>query len=236
MNRLAKKLLPALALLALAACQKGADAVKPAPAAAAPVVGAPAPVLYRVTFEATWSAATHANFPAGGHFSPLVGLSHRAENPVFEEGRLASLGIKNVAELGNGTALRGEIDALRGSGAALGLLYGRDRTNSPGTLIDTIRLDAAHPYLSVVTMIAPSPDWFAALESENLLGPNGQWVTRRRVPARSYDAGTDSGPTFTSPDQATLPAVAIAPLRLPPAAGNAPDGPPVGTWLLERIK
>ena len=240
MNRIAT-LLPALALLALAACQKEADQVAPAPAAApAPTVGAPAPAagpaLYRVTFEATWSAATHASFPAGGHFSSLTGLSHRAETPVFRDGEPASLGIKDVAELGNSAALRAEIEALRGSGAALGLLNGRDGTASPGTLTDTIRLDAAHSYLSVVTMIAPSPDWFAALESENLLGPDGQWVAQRRVPARSYDAGTDSGPTFTAPDEATLPAVAISPLRLPPAAGNAPAGPPVGTWLLERIK
>ena len=220
------KLLATLALGALAACQKEV----PPPAVA------PGSALYRVTFEATWSAATHASFPAGAHFSPLIGLSHRAENPVFSAGQPASLGIKNVAELGNNTALHAEIDVLRGRGAALGLLLGHDRTASPGTLTDTIRLDAAHPYLTVVTMIAPSPDWFAALESENLLGSDRQWVPQRRVPARAYDAGTDSGLTFTAPDQPTLPAVAIAPLRLPPATGSAADGPAVGTWLLEKIK
>ena len=103
-------------------------------------------------------------------------------------------------------------------------------------MADTIRLDAAHPRLSLVTMIAPSPDWFVALEDESLLDAAGQWVTQRRVPARAYDAGTDSGPTYTAPDQATLPAGVVAPLRLAPAMGSAPDGPPLGTWLLERIK
>lgn len=239
MNR-PRVILPALALLALAACQKEANQVAPAPTAAPATAPAPAPVrasaLYRVTFEATWSATTHASFPAGGHFSPLIGLAHGAESLVFEEGQLASLGIKNVAELGNNTALRDEINALHGAGPAFGLLDGRSGTNSPGTLTDTIRLDAQHPRLTVVTMIAPSPDWFAALENESLLGADGQWATRRDVPARAYDAGTDSGPTFTAPDQPTLPAAPIAPLRLPPAAGTAPGGPPVGTWHVERVR
>ncbi|MBH8557465.1 spondin domain-containing protein [Hymenobacter negativus] len=215
-------------LFGLAACSKNADSEEQPPA---PAVG---PALYRVTFEATWSASTHANFPAGAHFSSVIGASHRADGLLFRPGQLASTGIKNMAERGNNTALRTEIMALQSSGAAFRVLEGRV-ISSPGTVADTIRLDAAHPRLSLVTMIAPSPDWFVALEDENLLDANGQWVTQRRVPARAYDAGTDSGPTFTAPDQATLPAGVVAPLLLPPAAGPAPDGPPLGTWLLERV-
>ncbi|MBF9222778.1 spondin domain-containing protein [Hymenobacter ruricola] len=213
----------------LAACSQTAE---PAEMPPAPAVGS---ALYRVTFEATWSAATHANFPAGAHFSAPIGASHRADALLFRPGQLASLGIKDMAERGNNTALRAEISALQSSGAAFRLLEGR-YFNSPGSASDTIRLDAAHPRLSLVTMIAPSPDWFAALEDENLLEATGQWVAQRRVPARAYDAGTDSGPTFTAPDQPTRPAGVVAPLLLPPATGSAPDGPPLGTWLLERIK
>ena len=220
---------PALAFLLLASCQKTTDQSDTAPT---PAVGS---ALYRVTFEATWSASTHANFPAGAHFSPLIGLAHRADGLVFRPGQLASLGIKNVAEIGNNAALRAEITMLRSDGAALSLLDGRSATSSPGSLSDTLRVDAAHPLATVLTMIAPSPDWFAVLEGENLLA-NGQWVAQRTVPARAYDAGTDSGPTFTAPDQPTTPAEPIRLLPLPPATGTAPDGPPVGIWHLERIK
>ncbi|MCC3159748.1 spondin domain-containing protein [Hymenobacter sp. 15J16-1T3B] len=216
-----------LALL-LGACGRDDDA----PAEAAPSV---LPAVYRVTFEATWSASTHADFPYGAHFSPPMGVSHRADGLVYRSGQLASRGIKDMAELGHNGFLRTEINALRSSGAALALLDGAGGFNSPGTFTDTIRLDAAHPLLTVVTMIAPSPDWFAALESENLL-VDGQWVARRSVPARAYDAGTDSGPSFTAPNQATMPAESIRPLHLPPATGTAADGPPVGTWHLERIR
>jgi hypothetical protein len=216
-------------LVGLAACSKDAKTGEIIPT---PVVGS---ALYRVTFEATWSAGTHANYPAGAHFSAVVGASHRANGLLFRPGQLASTGIKDMAERGNNTALRAEINALQASGAAFRMLEGRV-IYSPGTVADTIRLDAAHPRLSLVTMIAPSPDWFAALEDENLLGADGQWVAQRRVAARAYDAGTDSGPIFTAPDQATLPAGVVAPLLLAPATGAAPDGSPLGSWYLERIK
>lgn len=93
------------------------------------------------------------------HFLLFIGLSHNAAGLLFQPGQLASLGIKNVAELGNNAAARAEISALRRSGTAWGLLDGRNRTASPGTFTDTIRLDAEHPRPTVVTMIAPSPDW-----------------------------------------------------------------------------
>ncbi|WP_426059038.1 spondin domain-containing protein [Hymenobacter sp. B1770] len=220
-----------LAVLAGAGCQK--ETAAPEPAVAARDAG---PTLYRVTFEASWSAATHANFPVGAHFSPLMGASHRAEELLFQPGRLASTGIQNMAERGNNTALRAEIAAWRGDGRALGLLDGRGSTASPGQLADTVRLDAGHPLLTVVTMIAPSPDWFVALENENMLGADGQWATLRTVAARTYDAGTDSGPAFTSPDHPTRPAAPVVLLRLPPATSNAADGPPLGMWRVERIK
>ena len=83
-------------------------------------------------------------------------------------------------------------------------------------------------------MIAPSPDWFAALENENLLDA-GQWVTQRTVPARAYDVGTDSGPTFSAPDQPTTPAQPIQPLRLPPAAPPPTARPWArGGWSVSR--
>ena len=224
-----------LPLFVLLACQKEGTVPTPAPPTAPP----PAPVaavgqaLYRVTLLATWSKETHADFPGGAHFSPLIGLAHRATNTLFDVGMLASPGMQDMAEVGNNAKLRAEIAALRGSGAAFGWLDGRIHTLSPGKLVDTVRLDAAHPRLTVVTMIAPSPDWFVALENRNLL-VDGQWVQELSVPAITYDAGTDSGPTFTALNQPTLPAEPIKKLVLPLAPGSTIES--VATWQLERIK
>jgi hypothetical protein len=220
-----KNLLVLLSLPLLLGCDRNAtdgDWVRPVPAPTA---------LYRVTFEATWSAATHpGGYPAGAHFSPLIGAAHHnaAAGRLFQAGSLASVGIKNMAEIGNNTALRAEINTRIGQGHAFRLLDGRAAVNSPGTLTDTIRLSVDHPALSVVTMIAPSPDWFAALDSQGMLTEEG-WTQSLRVPARAYDAGTDSGPTYTSPDQPTTPA---APIQLLPGRSPAP----YGYFVLELVK
>ncbi|UOQ53793.1 spondin domain-containing protein [Hymenobacter cellulosivorans] len=186
--------------------------------------------LYRVTFEATWSAATHpGNYPAGAHFSPLIGVSHThdAGASLFQPSLPASPGIKNMAELGNNTALRTEINTLIAQGKAFRLLDGRTATASPGSLTDTIRLSQTHSALSVVTMIAPSPDWFAALTVHDLF-TGRSWAATRRIPAVFYDAGTDSGPDYTSADQPTTPVGVVREVNS--------LAPPLGYFVLERIK
>lgn len=221
------------ALLAVTACQPDKD-VRPAPG----------PATYRVTFEATWSPATHPGaYPAGAHFSRLIGASHavsagsglgdEAYRALYRPGTLASPGIKDMAERGDNAALRSELQALRGS-----QLVGhwsesyRSYIDSPGQFVDTVVVDAQHPLLTAVSMIAPSPDWFVALESPSLLDANGQWQQHLSFPARAYDAGTDSGPAFDSPDQPTVPARPIALISSGPLA----PGVPLGTFHLERIQ
>ncbi|MFL7794766.1 MAG: spondin domain-containing protein, partial [Anaerolineae bacterium] len=56
--------------------------------------------------------------------------------------------------------------------------------------------------VSVVTMIAPSPDWFVGVSALNLL-EDGVWVDEKVVELFPYDAGTDSGVSYTSPDLPT---------------------------------
>ncbi|GAB3829510.1 spondin domain-containing protein [Hymenobacter jeollabukensis] len=231
MNRL---LLPAL--LAATACTTDKD-VQPAPS----------PATYRVTFEATWSPATHPGaYPAGAHFSRLIGVAHAssggtgigdvAYRALYSQGGLASTGIKDMAERGNNTALRTEIATLQLSKQVSGWFESRQAfIGSPGRFVDTITVDAQHPLVTAVTMIAPSPDWFVALESPSLLDAAGQWQPSLSVGARAYDAGTDSGPAFDSPDQPTAPAQPVTPIGTGPLApgGTATS---LGTFHLERIR
>ena len=53
-------------------------------------------------------------------------------------------------------------------------------------------------------MIAPSPDWFVGVDSLNLY-ENGSFVDEKVVTLFAYDAGTDSGTNYTSPDDPTDP-------------------------------
>jgi hypothetical protein len=53
-------------------------------------------------------------------------------------------------------------------------------------------------------MIAPSPDWFVGVSNFDLC-ENGEWITNRSIDLYPYDAGTDSGVNYTSPNQDTNP-------------------------------
>ena len=65
----------------------------------------------------------------------------------------------------------------------------------------TVEADADHSYLGLITMIAPSPDWFTGASAIELYdAAAGKWKDTIAYDARAYDAGTDSGATFTAAD------------------------------------
>lgn len=53
--------------------------------------------------------------------------------------------------------------------------------------------------LSMLVKMIPSPDWFVGVDSINLCQGN-QWKQEVTVDLHPYDAGTDSGFTFSSPN------------------------------------
>ena len=211
------------ALLAALLVVAGCDAAE---------VDPPAPVRgearYAVTFDATWSAATHPEaFPAGAHFSPLAGAAHAPDVSLWSPGRVASDGLRDVAERGVTAALRAEVEAL---GAAALYAEGDDVARSPGAGRWTVRVSDDRPEVSVVTMLAPSPDWFVGVDGLDLRDGDG-WADRVVVDLAVYDAGTDAGAAYTA---ANAPLDARAPVAL---TGYAPlAGTTVGTLTVERVE
>jgi hypothetical protein len=61
-----------------------------------------------------------------------------------------------------------------------------------------------HPSITLATMIARSPDWYIAVVNINLF-ENNSFVNQKTVEAHVYDAGTDDGVTYTSPDEISDP-------------------------------
>src|SRR5207249_3767355 len=59
------------------------------------------------------------------------------------------------------------------------------------------------------SMLAPSPDWFVGV-SRLRLHENGAWIPQIVVDLALYDAGTDGGLSYTSPNQPSTPHVAVA--------------------------
>lgn len=188
-----------------------------------------AQTTYRVTFESTWSAATYpAGFPANAHFSPLVGSSHSGAVAFWTPGTTASAGTEAMAERGQTALMVEEIAAAMG--AARPGSVGPDVPMSPGSATTEITVTDEHPLVTLVTMLAPSPDWFVGINGLDLrIG--GAWPALAVVQLPVYDSGTDSGTSYDAPNLDTQPREPIALLTSAPFTAGAS----VGTFTFTRL-
>ncbi len=175
---------------------------------------------YRVTFEADWSASTHPeNFPSDPHFSGLIGATHNNEAHLWQMGEIATPGIALMAETGSKSILNTEINALINSNLVQNLLSGEGISDSPGTVNLNFELSQEYPLVSLVSMIAPSPDWFIGVNSLNMR-QNNQWREQFNVELKAYDAGSDSGSNYTSANTPTNPPDPISEIITSPFNNN----------------
>ncbi len=190
---------------------------------------------YRVIFDATWSSQTHPqDFPPNPHFSGLIGAVHNTQVTFWETGSLASQGIKNMAELGSKTALRSEVNQAISDGHAYKIVDEGGIGNSPGVRSFEIELDPFWPLVTVTSMLAPSPDWFVGTRGLALL-QDGYWLDTLEVEAFVYDAGTDSGTSYTSPNDPTNPPENISRIEIEPFLVSGAVRP-VGTFRFELVR
>ena len=162
---------------------------------------------YQVVFNATWSQATHpTNWPSGAHWSGLVGGTHSEAVHFWREGETASEGIRIMAETGGKSTLLGEIAPAIANGTAQMQLSGGGIGTSPGSVSlvfpEAMRRD--FPLVTLVSMIAPSPDWFVGVDSLSLI-EDGEWVTNKVATLYGFDASTDSGASYSSANSVTVP-------------------------------
>jgi len=185
---------------------------------------------YSVRFDATWSATSHPfNFPASAHFSALIGGTHNGAVQVWAQGALASAGIRDMAERGLTAPLAAEVQTAINAGQAGMVILGGAVAPSPGIATATFTATQSFSRVSLVTMIAPSPDWFVGVSALELF-TGGEWRDQVTVPLFAYDAGTDSGTDYTSANQVTAPPVPIA----PNGAVAFQNGTPVGLFTFTR--
>ncbi|MEM7205952.1 MAG: spondin domain-containing protein [Planctomycetota bacterium] len=190
--------------------------------------------IYELTFDSTWSATTHpVQFPSNPHFSPPIGGTHNSQVRFWEVGGLATTGMERMAELGSTSSLRSEVNAAISGGDADQVLQFSGLGTSPSSRTVTFTVDADYSQLTLVTMLAPSPDWFVGVGGLELR-PNGVWVDDMTVPLIVWDAGTDSGTTYTSPNSQTTPQDPIA--QVDTTAGPFQGLPgPVGSYFIRRL-
>jgi len=168
---------------------------------------------YSAVFNSTWSPETHpTDFPDQAHFSELIGATHNSEVSFWSIGQKASAGIKDVSELGINRKFIKEVKWAMKIGEAGSVVHGPDIKVASGLAEVQFQASSKYSLLTLMTMIAPSPDWFVGVSGLKLC-ENGTWVLNKTISLKVYDAGTDDGVIYVSEDKVTIPKEVITELR-----------------------
>ena len=77
--------------------------------------------------------------------------------------------------------------------------------------------------MSLLSMLGPSPDWIVGVSALELCLKNCSWVNEKVMNLYLWDAGTDSGVTYLSPNAPTIPQERIK--RITATNPNTPESP-----------
>lgn len=153
---------------------------------------------YQVIFSPIWTSKNFpTNFPDNPHFSGLIGATHNGQVSFWSLGQISTPGIESVAETGNKTLFINEIQSKKDNNTAEFLLSGDGLSTGTGSVILEFDINKTHSLVTLISMIAPSPDWFVGVHDLNLFDRN-QWRQEVIKNLVLYDAGTDSGKRFNS--------------------------------------
>ncbi|WP_274475851.1 T9SS type A sorting domain-containing protein [Mangrovimonas aestuarii] len=170
-------------------------------------------VNYTIVFSSQWNESDHGPLPPNPHWSKLVGATHNSNVVFLNPGDLASQAIENIAELGNEEQLKIDVERAIVNGFADQFIDGNNLTTADGEIVITsLDVDLEFPYLTLVSMIAPSPDWIITVPNLPLF-KNGQWEDFIVIDLYVFDAGTDNGHDYTSEDDDTNPQLPISSLQ-----------------------
>lgn len=176
--------------------------------------------VYEVTFTGTWSENDATSFPSSAHFTELVGATHATGAQFWEVGGLASQGIEEVAETGALFSFSSEVNSAQRNGVSGSMVTFESLFSLPGeSSTQRIEANENHPYITLISMIAPSPDWFVGVSNVPLQS-NGQWRSVISIDLLPYDAGTEDGDEFSLANPETTPKQAITPLEQSPFFGR----------------
>lgn len=166
------------------------------------------PASYILVFSGHWSPQSFPKqyplFRPPAQWSKLIAVTHNRQFRLWQEGAPGSEGAQSFAEMGLTVEL---VKAARDGRKrrAVGAMY---RTagipNGIGHSSTELVLQTRSPLLSLMVKMIPSPDWFVGVDSLNLCEGN-QWKEEVTLDLQPFDAGTDSGFTFSSPNFPSCP-------------------------------
>jgi len=195
---------------------------------------------YSVAFVPSWNPASHAlEYPIThgkqGLVTPIIGATHANAYRLFEPGTQPTAGLEKLTETGMHSPLDAETKAAivaRTAGALIEFTEG-----SPGPVHAPVQMtfdiDHRRPQVSLVGMIAPSPDWFYGVSSVELL-KDSRWVPSLVVTAYAWDSGGDAGTTYMAEDMDLEPKAKTRRADTDLFVRNGEKNP-VGVFIFKRV-
>lgn len=177
--------------------------------------------IYDITFTSIWNASDHTYIPPNAHWSKLVGTTHKTENTFFQVGAAATTGVKNIAETGNNTVFSSEVTTQITNLEADQYIDGPSLSTAAGEM-EIFNLEVSEDFhlLTLVSMIAPSPDWLIGVNGFDFFDAGNNWKTSETIDIFALDAGTDDGIDYTSSNVISAPFQPISVKSGVPFQGN----------------
>ena len=198
---------------------------------------------YKIIFKNLLTAKNFGDLipPTGLNYSPLAGVSHSNRQSFFTIRGFASREVEQIAEQGINTMFIQQAKLLRRQRQGVRSIVDAGRITGPGRATAVkLTVDCKHPFVTVIGMIAPSPDWIVQINNRNLYdSQRNKFVKYMSGDLIAYDTGVDDGREFTAPldlslDLPTSPKKNIAPLVEDET--DRFEGRNVGKYIIKRIR
>jgi len=185
----------------------------------------PGDLRYYCTFRGKWNRERHPNdFPTSASWSAPVIVSHSKDWRMWTGTETVTAGVEFMAEEGFPTILYNEFS--NAGFETLQMIIGERMYNtSESQHLPPINVTYSHPWLSAITKISPSPDWFVGFSDFRTISYDTE-TFYNRVVIQSYvwDAGTDDGQNYLSFDRDLDPQVPCMRFCVPPHMGEGGEG------------
>lgn len=224
-------LIPLIMVAILFSCKSDDSEPGPVPDDVTPVSA-----TYRITFMPDFTEDNFPDdYPTNATFSGIFVAVHAPTEDVFNVGTPATPGLKALAEDGANATLNNEL-STQGDGDSNDFnVFNLSASGGPTEQQSIeIVIDPEKTSVTFLTSLSPSPDWFLGVDSFSLIASSNTLVEMEEVQVLAYDAGTDSGTTYESPDEPSNPVGQVRVIDTPPLVQDIGIGGSIGKILIER--
>ncbi|MEE6462783.1 hypothetical protein FKM82_001699 [Ascaphus truei] len=187
---------------------------------------------YSIIFTGKWSQAFHPNnIPLQTQLNvSSVRVTHSSDYHMWKKHVPASNGVRDFTEKGEAWLLMKEIEAAGEKIQSVhGIFSATSISSGTGHTSTELEAHSRHPFVSFLVRIVPSPDWFVGINSLKLC-EGKHWKETISLDLHPYDAGTDSGFTFSSPNFATIPQATVTEIT------SSSPSHPANSFFYPRLK